>query len=780
MKNEMSAAQALANRQNKRMRNRRTGLIAGLALLVIAAGVSAAAVYKIKQHDRILLAQNLVSQFEINTTYREAELKSDGDEDNDGVLNEQEQRSGTNPMDEDSDNDGITDGDEAALGTDPLNPDTDGDGLYDGYEIIAGLDPKQSSTDGTTPDKEVTVDIKREYGDITLEVSGSANIADISINELDLFGISSNTGIVGTAYDLISDHSFETAKITFKLDEKELNRKGVSADGLSVLKFDPSTQTYEAIKSKRDSSGNTVSAEISSYGTYVVGAEKKANDPAVTRIAFLLDNSGSMYPVEQCEVSPENDVGFKRLDFTKSLINKIDGDGDYLFSIAKFTGTYKQLQSFTDDADKLNKALETIRTDDEVFDGSHIESALESCMDTFSDGSGNQRNVIVLLSDGASDEDGPKSIEQLAEIADDHNIIVMTIGLGKEADRRWLRDLSSQTGGRYYSASDADALESVYERIVTTLNYDIVDYSDTEEEVKGYSLYNTGFDPTKNGLSIRNFRTADTPSVDFGMAVMARDWYVGRLPLTLGEISPGDESEQKYDCAGYDLTGTDIEEKFTSNQPLANVVTTMMTGDYADVKKYLDYTSSGSVLKVKEDMLSDAQAQGWTVKKYRLDADNLSWEKAELLSLDIRDSADKIEKASSRSETEFYKALYRLNALQWDDEGATFDLFGGDEGFERLKELLAIGEPVVTTVDGSHTVNTIGLIQDGEDHRKFVLQVYDSNYPGAVRKIYVTRAVKGEFNISDGKATLKDVAYEYTCEYEGKQVGIEFSDIAAY
>ena len=202
------------------------------------------------------------------------------------------------------------------------------------------------------------VDIKREFGEITLNVTGDANIADTSISELNVFGISSNTGIVSTAYDFVSDHKFQTAKITFKLDSKKVAQKGASFSDLSVLKFDASTQSYEKIKSRANSSAGTISADINTYGTYVVGTEKKANSPAVTKIAFLLDNSGSMYPVEECETSPENDVNFKRLDFTKSLINKIEGEGDYLYSIAKFTGTYTQLQKFTADTEKLNNALE--------------------------------------------------------------------------------------------------------------------------------------------------------------------------------------------------------------------------------------------------------------------------------------------------------------------------------------------------------------------------------------------------------------------------------------
>jgi uncharacterized protein YegL len=482
-------------------------------------------------------------------------------------------------------------------------------------------------------------------------------------------------------------------------------------------------------------------------------------------------------------VSPENDVDFKRLDFAESLISKIDGDGEYEYSIAKFTGSYTLLQSFTQDKSKLNDALETIRTDDEVFSGSHIETALENCMSTFSNTNDEySRNIIVLLSDGASDETNGKSVEQLAQIAENKNIIIMTVGLGQEADRQWLQQISSQTGGKYYSASDADALEGVYKQIVTTLNYDIVDYSDTgsSEQTMGYSLYNTGFDPIKNGFSIKNFRTSDTPSVDFGMAVMAREWYAGRMTLTLGSISPADESEQKYDADGYDFTGTELEEKLSENEQLGNIVPTMLTGQFSDVKQYLDYSSSGAILKIDDSLLSLAESQGWVMKKYTLDASNLNWQKVELLSLDISGSADKIEKASSAWELQFYKALYRLNALQWDDSEYTFDLFDGDEGFERLKDLLSKGEAVVTTIDGSHTVNAIGLIQDSSDHRKYVLEIYDNNYPGTTKKLYITRSVKGEFDIEDGKATLENVGYLYTCEYEGKQVGLKFSDVAVH
>ncbi len=649
--------------------------------------------------------------------------------------------------------------------------------MLDGYELVAGLDPTASSTDGSKGDGSVMVEHTKKNGELTLDLKGNANIVDVSVYEMNIFNISSNTGVVSKAYDLMSDYNFDSAKVTFKLNTKALENRGINIKELSVLKFNKSNLTYEKLDTKADAKAGTVSAGIKTYGTYLVGIENQANKAPDTRIAFLLDNSGSMYPYEVSNFPAENDVDFKRLDFTENLIKKIEGDGDYKYSIAKFTADYDLMTDFTKDTKKLSDALDHIRYDDETFNGSHIETALEKCMDSFSEG-GNTRNIIVLLSDGASDEQGAKSVDELSKIAFEKNIIVMTVGLGREADRNWLQNLSAHTGGRYYSASDADALEGVYKQIVTTLNYDVVEYDSTDDSATGYSLYNTGFDPVKNGYSFKNFRASDTPSLDFGMALFARDWYVGRLGMNKSGFTPADESAQKYETPGYKLKGSSIEEKFTSHEPLSSVVPVMLTGDFSNVKKYLDYGSSGGTLKVKESLTAAASAEGWVTQRYKLDASNLKWEKVELLSLDIAGSSDKIAKASSEEEAEFYKALYTLNAIQWDDSFAEFDLFDGDKGFEELKELLARGEPVLTTIDGSHTVNAIGLIQDSTDHRKFVLQVYDPNYPGSVKQVYITRSVKGSFDIKDGKSKCREVGYEYTCEYEGKQVGICFSDVA--
>ncbi|HEV8538884.1 MAG TPA: OmpA family protein, partial [Bacteroidota bacterium] len=72
------------------------------------------------------------------------------DLDGDGLLNDEEKRIGTNPLNPDTDGDGLKDGEEVhTYKTDPLNPDTDADRLKDGEEVrVYHTNPLNKDTDG--------------------------------------------------------------------------------------------------------------------------------------------------------------------------------------------------------------------------------------------------------------------------------------------------------------------------------------------------------------------------------------------------------------------------------------------------------------------------------------------------------------------------------------------------------------------------------------------------------------------------------------------------------
>ncbi len=76
--------------------------------------------------------------------------EGNNDLDGDGLLNDEEKRIGTDPLNPDTDGDGLRDGEEVrTYTTDPLNPDTDGDRLKDGEEVrVYHTDPLKKDTDG--------------------------------------------------------------------------------------------------------------------------------------------------------------------------------------------------------------------------------------------------------------------------------------------------------------------------------------------------------------------------------------------------------------------------------------------------------------------------------------------------------------------------------------------------------------------------------------------------------------------------------------------------------
>ncbi len=742
------------------------------AIVVVIVGYIVLSTW-IKHNREIDSAKSSMKQIDINSTFKDAEFVPGGDWDLDGVKNSDEKDRGTNVQNEDTDGDGISDGDEKELGTDPLKEDTDGDGILDGYELIAGLDPLKKMSDGKTDDAKREMTIEKKSGEVTLTMKGSANNAEVSVEELGIVGISTNTSVVSRVYSVYSDRSMDKATLTFKVDTGMIKSMGLELSELSVMKFDPEKKTYTKFDSKVDEKNGTVSTEIAAIGTFVVGVEKTINLKSVTRVCFLIDNSGSMYPASLCPGSTENDVDFKRLTFAQSLIGKLD-DGCQV-AISKYTGTYTKMMDFTSDKKAMGDTLSKIKNQKEVFNGTHSQTAIKNCINEFKDKEGiKYSNIIVMLTDGESDEEGGAAVEELIKQANQKNIIILTVGLGRDVDREWLQKLASGTRGKYYAASDANALDDVYKRIVTTLNYDIVTYSG-KDEIKGYSIYNTGFDPQKNGFGFKNFKVLTTTSVDFGMAVMARDWYTGKVKMSLGDIDPKDESEQKVKAEGYDLSDTSFGKKYNDRKELHSLYGDLFSGKYTDVTEYLDYSSKGSKLEVDKSYSSDAANKGWAVKNIDIDGSNLKWSSVDFLALDIAGSYEKIKNGYSKDEAEFAKALYRLNALQWDDSKDEYKL--SEEGFEKLKKQLSMGVPAVVTIDGAHSVNAIGLIQDSLCHRKFIVQIYDNNYPDEKKELYIEKRMLCKLKISGSKATVEGTSFAYSARYEGKQVGVSFTNV---
>lgn len=723
-----------------------------------------------QEEDRI---KSLVSSISTDTLTLESDYSISDDYDKDGINNGTEEKLATNYQEQDTDKDGVSDGDEVNVGSDPTKNDTDGDGILDGYELILGLDPKNPSSDGSTQDGQRVFDIERTYKNATLKVSGNANISDTVFDNLDLVGFKSNMAILSDAISFYTDYTFVAAKITFTVDFKELAANGAKPDDVSVYRFDPRTSEFVKIDSVVDEKAGTVTADIDRCATYMLGKVSAIGKTPVMRVQLLIDNSGSMYPEEMCKGSEENDVNFKRLDLSQNIIDML-AEGS-LVGISKFTATYTEMEEFTTDKKKLSKALDRIRKEEEVFNGTDFENAVMNAINEFDTTEGNYSNMIIMLCDGHSDSDKTVEPQAIIEAANDKNIIILTIGLGQSVNKKRMQQIAEGTGGRYYTAADAEALDEVFNQIETTFHYDLISYG--EEGEAGYSIANTGFVPSVNGFSFGNFRTTSSNGTCFGMAMFARDWYAGNLNMTLPEYKPETDSKYVFKANGYDFTSTGIAEKYKGHTPLHDItVKAIKSNEFSKLTEYLDFDKKEQVtLPVKADILSKAKSMGFGTVNYDISDLGLGkWIYAQLLAVDVAGNSAAIESSYGKDEAELYKALLRHHVLIWENVDA--NVIGLAEGricFDRIQQRLLEGIPAVLLINGNHAVNAIALIQDAGCPRRFILQVYDSNYPDEIKEITIERIVTGTFDEA-GKNT--GVVYRYAAVYDSVDIALEICD----
>ena len=107
-----------------------------------------------------------------------------------------------------------------------------------------------------------------------------------------------------------------------------------------------------------------------------------------------------------------------------------------------------------------------------------IGDALGTALKNLKDGENKQNKVIILLSDGESN-DGSLSMAEAISMAEKEGIKIYTIGVGSEAgfmggllgasgntfDEKSLKELANKTKGNYFKASDLSSLQKIYQKI---------------------------------------------------------------------------------------------------------------------------------------------------------------------------------------------------------------------------------------------------------------------------------------------------------------------------
>ncbi len=733
-------------------------IITAVSAITIFGGILGFIAYKTNADNKIAALKYAFNQDYPRTFNSYEIIDAENDYDKDNLTNAVELSLSTNGSVADTDSDGIIDGFEERYGTDPLNPDTDKDGLADGVEIIAKLSPTSDKTNGK-PDTEVKITNRINFDEGFLDISGNVNVYSANVEKLSLYSVEANVGAYSAPYEFYCESEFDEANITFCYSPGLLTAAGLEADDLHIYKFNPRSKEFTDIGGTSDPENNTVSCKITENGVYLIGADHiihtVIDENTNINIHLLIDNSGSMYASNANYKSEENDVFFKRLSFANNLVSKLSANTDV--AITAFTFSFNTLCEFTNNKADITKSINDIRSIGPGYDGTSVERAIMLALKSFGEETKEERNIIIMLTDGISTDTAGYKLDDIVNGANAKNVTVMTISLGDDIDRELLQKIADGTGGNYFPIADANTLEGLYSTIIATMENDIVD-ENMDGTPDSYSLYDTGFRAEENGFRFLNFKSKDFETMDFGMAALARDWFKGQI-ITKGG--------QGNDEVAYDFCSTTLDV----SQPLSKVLLTSMTSKYVNPDFYLDFLSDGDTLKVKSDVFKEAKELGWVIKTVDYPGNSDKWKKIEYLVPNY--AMGKIRVKYGENDNALLRAIHYYNTFRDTDGGFVLS----DEGdLNKVKKILGSGSPMVMKLTWeengqyySRFVNLIALRRDMDNPNLFNLKIYDTN-TDPVDTITLNRTMK-----IDGDGSFHN-NYTYSASWDGKQVSVTFYD----
>lgn len=303
-------------------------------------------------------------------------LDSDEDFDSDNLTNLGEYKNLTDPFNPDTDEDGFFDGDEVyKYKTEPLNPDTDNDGLLDGEESYDGsiyekygiyFDPLNPDTNsngildgdevfGQSKQQEVeTFDEAITEVTVDMDINGSLDRNLIIESMYDIDAMSTNVfGLVGEPFNFTSSSSFESATITFKIDQSKLGDS--KFDNLLILWYNEEEQIFEEMPTIHNATNSTVSTTTTHFSQYmVVDSEKWFTNwenslNALKKMwignttyqkdmytIFLIDCSYWMESIDEIRYAIEIGYNGVTRDNYQSIIADMDSPGDVEYSLMKY------------------------------------------------------------------------------------------------------------------------------------------------------------------------------------------------------------------------------------------------------------------------------------------------------------------------------------------------------------------------------------------------------------------------------------------------------------
>ena len=420
------------------------------------------------------------------------------DSDNDGFTDGFEVTIiGTVPTNPDTDNDKLLDGEESYYGKlynkyeyyfDPLNPDTDGDGILDGDELFnqslqQDVDTKDAVINSVSVNMETNENIER-------------NVTITSMFEID--SMTTNTyGMVGEPFEFKSTTSFESATISFKIDQSKLGN--TDFNDLIILWYNDAEQTFEEMPTTHNYENSTVSTTTTHFSQYIVVDSVKwyqnwedslrwlrtmwIGETTYSRdihTIFLVDCSSSMSSVDEISYSIEIRYNGVTEDNYSKIIADMDSlaDADYylhangrrhcnrtlipenvinfkssndLIKIIPFSDSVIDDSGFSGNYSWLKTYIQMVNNDG---NDANLDLALDTAFNNVVLGSVDKYRFVVLTDNNVNVSDNILNYNW-------ENSDLIFINLGNTPFSNHIVNLASETGGTTYDA--INAYELTYE-----------------------------------------------------------------------------------------------------------------------------------------------------------------------------------------------------------------------------------------------------------------------------------------------------------------------------
>ncbi|MDD5260038.1 MAG: VWA domain-containing protein [bacterium] len=184
--------------------------------------------------------------------------------------------------------------------------------------------------------------------------------------------------------------------------------------------------------------------------------KKVDNNEDPLSVVLVLDRSGSM------SGPATSDLDVAAIHFVNQL-----GPRDEC-EIINFTTTVTVSQPFTSDHHLLENGITSYS---DMYNTAFFDAVGQAATDL---SSRNGRKFILAMTDGYENASRDyNTMEEIKSYVNSKGLSVFIVGLGYDIDKDMLRELASDSGGRYFEAATSVELDNLYQQALTQFNNEV-------------------------------------------------------------------------------------------------------------------------------------------------------------------------------------------------------------------------------------------------------------------------------------------------------------------